>query len=548
MSLEIKMKGLGSLTEAENSVVWNSVTIGAEEDETDVFLQGTQSVSAQASNKAGELYYDIAADFGRVLDFDVGGTEEGQLIFMWVNVTTLGILDTLANRGLAIRLYTTSTNWADWVIAGSGAIQNFRGGKGGWTCFALDPRLPATLENGTFDSGSVDWMGIHIDVTSSAKVENLMIDHITVGEGVHIVGTGDFADLANYCNDFGIRAWGAIQYDDAENVIYSMGKIFIGSGDQAVITRVPDADRIIQFISTDYYNASAQWVPMVDPSFHEIVVEDNITYPTEWVDGVQVGDDRGRNGSLIVGNSGAVDLRIQMSGANASSYVKLYGTTIKYAEGGITGSEDSDYEMFSVTVDNCGQFDPLGGMRVRECTFSNTLDDSGAVLWNSAMSLLGGNFIANSFGIQVDVAGSITVSGTQFSANTYDGWFTASTGLLTVNTTQSNIAIFQSGVDTEVSIVNSVTVAVSVVNQTNIAISGVRYGVYNTGGALLDSGMTDSNGSFSFPYNYLGNLDIDVNLRRSTPGITRYFPQSNPGVIQAGGFSAKYTMIEDGIA
>jgi hypothetical protein len=547
MVLTVTIKGLGSLTEAEDETNWASVSIAAETLEEDVVLQGTYAVSAQASKKAGELYYDINTEFGRDLDFDVGGTEENQLIFMWISVTTLGALDVIADRGLAIRLYTNLTDWADYTIAGSDNLDNFRGKKGGYVCFALDPRLPPTFINGTWDSGAIELMGVHIETTESAKTQNLQIDHITVGEGVYIVGTGTFEDMADYCNAFASRAWGMIQYDDTENVIYSMGKVFIGSGNQEVITRIPDADRIIQFTHTEYYTGGA-WYPMVPTDYHEIIVEDNVTYPTEWIDGVQVGDDRGRNGSLIRGDSGAVDLRLQLSGSNSSSYVKLYGTTLKYAEGGVTGSEDVDYSMFSVTMDNCGQLDPLGAMKIRESTFSNTLDDSGAVLWRESMSLLGGNFIANSFGIQVDHTGAITVSGSQFSANTYDGFLTVSTGLLTVNTTNSNIANFQSGVDTEVSIINSVTVAVSVVDQGNIAISGVRYGVYETGGTILDSGMTDSDGIFSFPYNYLGNLDIDIVLRRSSAGLTKYFPQSNPGVIQAGGFSAKYTMIEDTIA
>jgi hypothetical protein len=546
MTLAVELKGVGNIDDCEDTTNWAGVTISPTQ-ETDIFVQGSYSVSAKASNKSGEIYFDVATELGSALNFDSGGNAEGQLIFIWINVTTLGIIDTLANNGLSIRVYTDTSNYADYTIAGQGAIDNFRAGKGGFVCFALDPTLSPSATNGTYNTGSISYIGVHIDTTSSAKAENLVVDHITVAEGVVISGTDTdgWLDLADYCNDFSNRAWGTIQYDDSENVIYSMGKIYLGTGTANTI--LSDESRIIQFIHTEYYSGAA-WHPMVPSDFHKIIIGDNPSYYTQWSDGVQVGDDRGRNGSLIQGDSGAVNLTLELSGANASSYVRWYGTTLKFAEGGVTGSEDADYRMFSAVMDNCGQFDPKGAMRIRECTFSNTLDDSGAVLWRESMSLLGGSFIANNFGIQVDFTGSITVSGTQFSANTYDGFLTVPTGLLTVNTTDSNIANFQSGVNTEVSIVNSVTVAVSVVNQSNIAISGVRYGVYTTGGTLLDSGMTNSDGQFSFPYNYLGNLDINVILRRSSDGLTKYFPQSNPGVIQAGGFSAKYTMIEDTIA
>ena len=302
---------------------------------------------------------------------------------------------------------------------------------------------------------------------------NIIIDHIVIGSGVYLTGTDSdgWGDLVDYCTDHTNRAWGMIQYDDAEGVIYSMGKIYIGSGDQAAATPLTDEGRIIQFIHNNYYSGSV-WTPLIPSDYHEIIIEDDPSYITTWEDGIIVGNDRGRNGSLIIGDSGAINLRIQTSGQHQDSRVKWYGTTFKYAEGGITGMDNTGYEAFSVTFDNCGQFEPSGAMKIRECIFSNTLDDSGALLWHDDIDILGGNFIANDYGIQHDQTGTVTYSGMQFSANTYDLFLTTSTGLLTVNATDSNVGTAYSGANTEVDIVNSVTLYVKATDSDTVPISG----------------------------------------------------------------------------
>jgi len=375
MTLTVAIDGLGVLNNAETTTNWNAVTIGAEAQEGDVYLQGSYSVSSKASSKAGELYYDVNTDFGRDLDFDTAGTEEGQLIFIWINVTTLGILESLANYGLGIRLYTNSSDWAEWTIAGYDDLRNFRNKKGGFVCFALDPSTDPTRTNGTWDLGAVELIGVHIDVTDSAKSENLMIDTIAVGRGIRVTGThtNGWNDMVDYCTAYATRAWGMVQIDDSGSILL-MGKVTIGDSGQTASTTLQDQSKKFKWIHTEYYDANGQWMPMVKDDFMGLFIEDANTYPTQFEDGVIVGTDSGRNGSIFEG-ADAVKCIVDLYGGNeADSYTKLYGTQFKKIKGGITWGNDSDHLFYGGIVDECGQFDPVGGPLLRNLVFSNTVD------------------------------------------------------------------------------------------------------------------------------------------------------------------------------
>ena len=174
MTLTITIKGYGSLTTCENTTNWSCATISGPTQEDNTYLQGSYAVSAKASNKSGELMYDVNTAIGRDLDFDTAGTEEGQLIYIWIACSTLGLLETLANNGLAIRLLTSSGNYGDWLIAGSDNFTEFRAGKGGFVCFAIDPTSEPSAETGTFDPGAISEIGIHIETTGLAKTENII--------------------------------------------------------------------------------------------------------------------------------------------------------------------------------------------------------------------------------------------------------------------------------------------------------------------------------------------------------------------------------------
>ncbi len=127
----------------------------------DVYLVGSGSIGGKYASKSGVQQFDLAP--GNELDFDSGGTEEGQFIYMWVNMAAFASLDTLNNTGLAIRISSSGTatsDYKDYTIAGS---DGSNGWTGGWKLFVIDPTKTASRSSGTCDIGSIITLGIWID-------------------------------------------------------------------------------------------------------------------------------------------------------------------------------------------------------------------------------------------------------------------------------------------------------------------------------------------------------------------------------------------------
>lgn len=69
-----------------------------------------------------------------------------------------------------------------------------------------------------------------------------------------------------------------------------------------------------------------------------------------------------------------------------------------------------------------------------------------------------------------------------------------------------------------------------------------------SGGAQIAQGTTNASGVFSATYNYAGDQAIEVIVRKSTSGSTRYFPEALTGTITNTGFTLSVTLRTDTIA
>lgn len=424
------------ITNAESTDQANfDSTIGgvSPQNEADIYLQGNQGISFKVSGKSGLCYYDVGA--GNELDFDTGGNQEGELLYMFISITTIGGLETIANNGLAIFIGSSTSNYDYWTIAGSDDFRNFRKGKGGFVCFAIDPRVDYTGQGGTgLTLSSARYFGVYIDMVGSAKSENLIFDTIFTAKGIRLTGsdTDGWGDMVDYCTDYSNRAWGVVDYDDSKSLIYLKGKIWVGDSTQTAVTSLQDNNRKFKFIHYEYYTGSV-WSPMVQDDYGGIVVEDAVSYTTTFDDGILVGSNNGRNGSVFEGDD-SLDISIDLYGGNnSSSLTRLYSTQFIKCSGEITWGNDSDHLFYGGVVDQCGQFNPVGAVKIRNCTFSNTVDsfsggnkNGSALLWNSNIDIQDCSFIANAdvtynpHAIQHDVATTVSYNNLIFSGNDYD--------------------------------------------------------------------------------------------------------------------------------
>jgi hypothetical protein len=231
--------------------------------------------------------------------------------------------------------------------------------------------------------------------------------------------------------------------------------------------------------------------------------------------------------------------------------------------GGVNGWGDTDHKLYGCTIDQCGMFDPGGPIVIRNTTFSNTTDNAFtgySFYWTpSGVNIKNSNFIANTHatynphGILHTISGTVQYDKLTFAGNDYDIALSGIniTDYLTIESINlsdpgSYHVIYGSGV----SIDNAVFLTVNVENSVGTSISGVAVAIYTTSGTVtqLMNEYTNPAGQAQESYNYLGTMPIEIRLRKSSPGDTRYYPINAVGEIGSTGFTLTAVMSEDIIA
>jgi hypothetical protein len=518
---------------------------------TDVFLVGSACIGGKYASKSGFQQYDLGS--GNELDFTAStGTEAGQLLYMWISMSALGTLDTLANYALCIRLSSSSpgtSNYIDYLIAGNDGAN---GWTGGFKCFIIDPTKTPSRVSGTQSSiiASVRTLGVWIDCSTSARADTIFIDQVAVGSGLRITGgtsTTGWKDVVDYCTAYATRGWG--MWQEREGIYYSYGKTYIGNSTQTSTLSFKDSGRIIQFGVSEYYESSA-WKSSVPTDFSGIVIEDASSYTTVFEDGVIVGTDGGRSGTVFLGNS-QMDVTVDLYGGNnAASTTKLYGTSFRNLTGGITWGNDSDHLFYGGSVIGCGQFDPVGAPVLRNLLLSETDDIDAGLLWNENINIQICNFISNTLGAAIEMPSSVgtpySYTRLYFSDNTKDV-YNSSGSAITINKSGTPASDPSTSEGSGVTFSGSVDVVVTVKDESQTVINGARVGVYTNDASRTQivyevtnaSGVADDTWSGSTPQS------VEVRVRYSPSGSTRYLPFSQIANISSTGLSLDVTLRED---
>ena len=476
MALTITIEGKGVIANADATPdtamvgsLWNEDGSGTDSFTSSTFLYGSKSFAGLYSNKSGCQYYDIGA--ANVLDFTADtGAEKDQFVFIWVMVRILGVINTIANKGLAIRLGTSLTDYREYIIAGS---DDTNGWGGEWKCFVIDPNKPGSIaDTGTFDVASVRYFGVYIDNTVLEAGDCIFIDQISVGKGLRVTGTSTtgWKDVVDYCIDYPNRAWG--MFTEKDGIYFAQGKMYIGDTTQAAITSFTDNGRIIQWAKSEYYY-SGGWVTSYPISACGIEIQDHSDYTTTFQDGTAVGAAAGRSGSQFIGNS-ILNVSLDLYGGNnVGSLTKLYNTTLKDLTGTIVLGNDSDHLFYSGVINKCGQFNPIGAPVLRNCTFAETNNTDAALLWNENINIKDCNFIANTLGAAIEMP---SVSGTpynydnlQFSGNTYDVYNSSGSAITVGKTNSANPSTSEGS---SVTFTQSISLTMTVNNESGQPIVG----------------------------------------------------------------------------
>lgn len=540
------VSGLTNVTLANNNTgfgVWKRDGTGGAPtavSETDVFIQGTGACSVKVSNQGVVLAYAIGSN----LDVSASNTH----LYIWANMLAGGLMTARASNGLCVFVssdvtLTTGANYKMWAVDGSDTY------PGGWVRYVIDLSKTATVSVGTLSLSAVRHIGMYCDTRPNvAKFDNLVIDRIdyTTGTGLRVYGTsttddtfGDIltADEGTVGNKYGIVTSKA-------GIIYCRGRIELGDDVGTNSSNLTDVDKTVVWENPVYYNGTSV-VSCVSTTLYRLDFKGNSTGSTDIQLGKKVGTGdtaRGRNG--IVFQSSSPNVTMDFDDGQVTN-AKIYGSTFRQINGGLSWGSNTAHEFIGSTIDQSAQFDPVGGIIIRNCVFSGHSGTDAALLWNASISIKNCSFISNASGtnnpagIEHTVVGTVTYDGLTFSGNDFDIYLSAASGTLTVNSTNNtNAATSRADGSSVVTINNAVNIVLS-----NL-IANSRVYIYNSTDSTVLFNQTEATATFSQSVNYAGDKSLLIRVRNAT-GSTKYKAFETTGTLASSGFSLVVNQVVD---
>lgn len=383
--------------------------------DTDFKKEGIASLSIKVSNSTKYLEYDPTGSWNL----------SGVHLYWWMNVSTYGILDTIANGGCLIRLTDTSSNYSEWHYAGNNTY------TGGWKRFVLDVTKTPTATSGTLDLTIVDKITFFFTTTSSANLNNCYIDII------HYLASGNYALKGNQGTSGTPGTWADILTADASagygiveekaGVIFALGRMQFGDTTNSNDTYFADTNRIVVFQGPQYYTTSL--TDMISDSYYKF----NFVGESTKVTNIKFGDGTdtfGYSGGTITSEGPLWDWDSETDKADINS-LTIYGSTFINAGTMQFGESSSTQKFITCTWDTCNEIQP-NEAQIDHCTVMNSTDTTGAMEMIAAHDMLDVDFYNNSRGVHVPHSTALDFDGMNFSGNTYDVTHSHS-GDLTIN-------------------------------------------------------------------------------------------------------------------
>lgn len=319
---------------------------------TDIFIQNTGSVSAKISGTSQDkgIWYDSTTG--------IDMTVSGRHLYIWVLVTTVSLMNTIANGGMYVKVSDSAagTNWNKYYVSGSDIY------PGGWFRIVIDLTKPAS--EGTFTAPSLTSIrrfGIGLKSTGSSVADNLYVDRMDYGDGLQIEA-GDSTTPASWQELFDADDTVANKYGiitKRGSIFYIKGGLTIGDPAGTVTTLWDDTSGgVVEFENPVYWNGAL--VSAIDSAnLYKIEILGNGTGTTDvtWGTVVGTGDDRqGIFGGTIRSAEPRWEFDAESDVVDLDS-VNLYGMLIRGA--GLVRLSDATKEAaIGALFVNCGEVQP----------------------------------------------------------------------------------------------------------------------------------------------------------------------------------------------
>lgn len=519
---------------------WTDVSgVGAGTLDNDTFTQGTGSVTFNLTSAVQGLIYNI----GSTVDMS------GNHLYVWFNCAIAGKLDTLAGGGVRIRFAgPTITNYFEVFVAGSDTY------TGGWKMFVVDVSDAAANPDATGGTPpaatAIQRVGVVGDTNGfmSKKADNFWVDAIwrlpASTPGIIVEGL-----------DAGISDW---TWDDilTTAVAGGWGTCVRGPGGSFVVNTP------IRFGTND---ASTHGFSDTD----KIILWDDqpvssTLYGFDIIGGsgaqsfrlgakTGTGDTAtGGQGCVIAAISTGQRWYIDSDDANVDAS-QFYGCT--FIHGGNFQLDNANVETISCSFTDCSS------ARVDNSLFqrNNIVDANTAdgVAFLTTDDLTDVKFCSFNFsdGHAVELTTPRVATqankGNKFTGYGADGTndaaiYNNTAGAVTINVTDSGDSpTIRNGASASTTINNAVNLTITCVDENSDPVQNVRVAIYRQdNGVELMNELTDVNGIATETFNFLGNVDIDLEVRSSSGSIP-FIPVSTVGQITTDGFTLQVVLQED---
>lgn len=325
------------------------------QNETDIFIQGSQAVSIKTSgaNRDEGIWYDNTTG--------VDMTVSGRHFYVWALVTTMSQMDAIASGGVYVKVASDASgnNWNKYYVGGSDVSPS------SWVRYVIDlNKTPSETAATAATLTSIRWFGIGVKSASvSAKSENVVIDRIDYGNGLAIED-GDSTDPGTWAalfadDDSTSNKYGIIQ-QEANNTYTLYGGLRIGddSGTKTSLWSDQSGAKVF-FANPLYYNGTALVSAVDSENLYTIEGRGNGTGTTDITFGSVVGSGDDRQGILggTIGSAGPkFTLDFETDIADLDS-VNFYGTSFEGA--GITQfSGTTATDIIGCTFVGCDEIQP----------------------------------------------------------------------------------------------------------------------------------------------------------------------------------------------
>jgi len=337
---------------------------GGATNETGLYFAGTGCYGQSFASGANEMSATITTS----LDLSSAGSV---VVFRFGHTTGLEVLDTVANGGLTVRVGSSSGNYEEYTVGGTGAIN----AGGPWVTIAIDPSITGTATVGTPNMAAATFFAIETVLSGEAggDTDNQFLDMIIAVEGpMSVSGSTTAAGLME-----DLVAWDDTnKYDLIRNLggVYNVrGMIELESLTGA--TTIADKGSVIAFAPDEFYDGS-NWVDTIAAANMGMRIVKGGTGAVDVTFGENLAG-LGTNGIQLVGKSGIV-FDASVAAINTANF---YGCSI---DGAIAPALQDGEDYFGTIFDNSGELDAGTGI-LRDCIIKGSiaLEDEAAMLWES---------------------------------------------------------------------------------------------------------------------------------------------------------------------